>query len=72
MYHRSIAPDDIFFAVWTKADITTNKAGTLVSMEARASASYKLTKNRSELHPITIFKSEIQKLLGNNFPAPKS
>ena len=59
-YHREynavlcvgIAPEDIMFGVWSKADIVTGKAGRLVSMERGANASYKLTKRPPELYHI--------------------
>lgn len=62
-YHRSydavvcigISPTEIFFGMWTKADIVTGKAGALVSMEKGANASYKLTKSPKQLAPIADF-----------------
>lgn len=62
-YHRTydavlclgVAPNQLYFNVWTKADIVTGKAGRLVSMEKGANASYKLTKRVSELKEITCF-----------------
>lgn len=44
-----IGPEAIYFNVWSKADVTTNKAGKLVSMEKSGSASYKLTKRQMGL-----------------------
>lgn len=63
-YHRQyeavlcigIAPADILFDVWSKAEITTGLAGNLVSMEKGANASYKLTKRKTDLHPIDEFQ----------------
>lgn len=63
-YHRpydallciGISPSDIFMGAWSKADVTTGKAGTLVSMEKGANASYKLTKRPDQLVPISGFE----------------
>ena len=62
-YHRAydgvmclgVGPEDIYFNLWSKAEITTGKAGSLVSMEKGANASYKLTKKPSTLHDIDEF-----------------
>lgn len=70
-YHRpydallciGISLDRIFFAVWSKAEVTTGKAGNLVSMEKGANASYKLTKKKSDLMPIAKFDTEMKKFL---------
>lgn len=67
-YHRAydaliclgISPADIYFGVWSKADLTTGKAGNLVSMEKEANASYKLSKKASSLHPIEKFKDQFK------------
>ena len=72
-YHRKydavlcigIAPNDIFFGIWSKADITTGKAGNLVSMEKGANASFKLTKSQNSLKPINEFKDTLDKFLDN-------
>lgn len=63
-YHRryeavlciGIAPAEILFDVWSKAEITTGLAGNLVSMEKGANASYKLTKRKADLRPIDAFQ----------------
>ena len=68
-YHRTydallclgVCPANLYFGVWSKADVTTNKAGLLVSMEKSANASYKLTKDPKQLHEIAAFHSEITK-----------
>lgn len=68
-YHRSyqgliclgVSPKNLYFGVWSKADVTTGKAGLLVSMEKRANASYKLTKAPSQLYEIAHFKKEMAK-----------
>ncbi len=66
-YHREyeavlclgVSPDDLYFNLWSKADILMGKAGKLVSMEKSANASYKLTKAQSELLHIDLFKKTI-------------
>lgn len=63
-YHRpydallclGIAPGAIYFEMWTKAEVTTGRAGNLVSMEKGANASYKLTKKSQTLLAIDNFK----------------
>lgn len=62
-YHRKyqallclgVAPNALYFGVWSKADVTTGKAGNLVSMERAANASFKLTKRPQNLMPIQEF-----------------
>jgi len=64
-YHREyeavlclgVAPNDLYFNVWSKADITTGKAGKLVTMEKGANASYKLTKTKDQLKKCEEFYS---------------
>ena len=68
-YHRpyqgllclGVSPANLYFGIWSKADVATGKAGTLVSMEKGANASYKLTKAPRQLYDITLFKSKIEK-----------
>lgn len=68
-YHRKyqavlclgVAPENLFFGIWSKAEVATGKAGNLVTMEKGANASYKLTKTPDQLHEISDFKSEIKK-----------
>ncbi len=63
-YHRKyeavlclgVSPDSLQFNLWSKADITTGKAGNLVSTEKGANASYKLTKNKNVLLDISEFE----------------
>ncbi len=72
-YHRpyhgvmciGVAPHEIFFNVWSKADISTGAAGTLVSMEKNANASYKLTKKPKGLHPIDDFDRKLRVFLAS-------
>lgn len=68
-YHRKyeallclgVSPNDLFFGVWSKADVTTGKAGNLVTMEKGANASYKLTKRPDQLYSIGEFEKIINK-----------
>jgi len=68
-YHRpyqgliclGVSPANLYFGVWSKADVTTGKAGPLVSMEKGANASYKLTKAPSQLYEISDFQPVITK-----------
>jgi len=70
-YHRDydallcigISPDDIWTRAWTKAEVATGKAGTLVSMEKRGNASHKLTKRRADLLPIAEFSDTVTRVL---------
>ena len=54
-----IAPEDILFHAWSKADVATKKAGHLVTMDKGSSATWKLTKKRDDLLPISTFESHI-------------
>lgn len=68
-YHRTyqgllclgVSPSNLYFGIWSKADVVTGNAGKLVSMEKEANASYKLTKAISQLYKIDHFQSEIIK-----------
>ncbi len=70
-YHRpydallciGVAPASIHVGAWSKADVTTGKAGNLVSMEKGANASYKLTKRPDQLSPIIEFEDLIMALV---------
>lgn len=72
-YHRpydavlclGVTPNELYFGVWSKADVVTGKAGNLVSMEKGANASYKLTKKPSGLMPITGFENKIKEFTEN-------
>jgi hypothetical protein len=67
-YHRKyqallclgVSPENLYFGVWSKGDVTTGKAGNLVSMEKSANASYKLTKAPKQLFKISAFKKKIK------------
>lgn len=70
-YHRkydallclAVAPNDLYFNIWSKADVTTEKAGKLVSMEKGANASYKLTKRSNQLLPIEKFETTLKEFI---------
>jgi len=70
-YHRpyeallclGVSPDNLYFGIWSKADVTTGKAGNLVSMEKGANASYKLTKTREQLNILDSFHEKIIKFI---------
>jgi transposase-like protein len=55
-----VSPDNLYFGIWTKADVTTGKAGRLVSMEKNANASFKLTKTKAMLYPIADFETQLK------------
>ncbi len=67
-YHRpyeallclGVSPENLYFEIWTKADVTTGKAGRLVSMEKNANASFKLTKTVGSLRPIAEFEDTMK------------
>lgn len=67
-YHRpydavlclGVTPNNLYFGLWSKADVATGKAGTLVSMEKGANASYKLTKRPRQLTTIDQFRQSIK------------
>lgn len=68
-YHRpyqallclGVSPANLYFGIWSKADVVTGKAGNLVTMEKSANASFKLTKSPKLLFSIDRFNDEIQK-----------
>ncbi len=70
-YHREydallcigISPDAIRMGAWTKAEVTTNKAGHLVNMDKGTAATHKLTKRPEQLHSINEFEDQILRLL---------
>jgi len=72
-YHREyqgllclgVSPDNLYFGVWSKGEVTTGKAGKLVTMEKGANASFKLTKAPGQLYEITHFQSIIEKFASN-------
>ena len=58
-----IAPEAIYFDAWTKADVVTGGAGHLVTMDKGSSATWKLTKRKDELRPISDFEIRIMELV---------
>lgn len=72
-YHRTyqgllclgVSPENLYFGLWSKADVTTGKAGNLVSMEKGANASYKLTKAPSQLISIDEFQNKLATFSAN-------
>mgnify|MGYP001617897506 CR=1 FL=1 len=74
-YHRSydavlclgVTPNELYFGLWSKADVVTSKAGNLVTMEKGANASYKLTKKPSQLISIVEFEQKIKNFTTNFF-----
>lgn len=70
-YHRKydaalcigIGPGSIYFGMWSKADVSTGKAGALVTMEKGANASYKLTKRKDGLNDINLFEEILVKFI---------
>ncbi|MDE0604599.1 MAG: hypothetical protein OXI18_09365 [bacterium] len=69
-YHRryefllcvGITPVEIVFDAWSKADVVTERAGHLVTMERGANASYKLTKRTAQMSPIDGFRDHVLRL----------
>ena len=61
-----ISPAKILFEIFSKADIATGKAGTLVSMGRGQNSSFKLTKPKNTLQPISKFKDRLQSLLSTD------
>jgi hypothetical protein len=72
-YHREyealiclgVAPDCIYFNIWSKADVATGKAGRLVSMEKSGNASHKLTKRSDALFSIDDFIPALTQFVKN-------
>ena len=70
-YHRNydaliclgISPDDLFFDMWTASDVKTGKAGSLVTMEKGANASFKLTKKKAKLLSINKFINKVDEII---------
>lgn len=59
-----VTPTELLFKIWTKADVTTDKAGNLVSMGRGQNSSFKLTKKKSDLAHIDKLKEALTNLLG--------
>ncbi len=62
-----ISPDNIYFQVWTKAEIATGAAGKLTSMEKGGASDFKLSKIKKSLLPIEDFKTTITTFIKDNF-----
>ena len=58
-----VAPKTLYFRIWSKADVTTGKAGNLVSMGKNQNASFKLTKKPTHLYEILQFKDKLDQIL---------
>lgn len=58
-----IAPDIILFDTWRKGDVSEGHAGRLVTMDMGSSATFKLTKKRDDLHPLSEFETRIIAIL---------
>lgn len=58
-----ITPESILFCIYTKADVATGKAGSLVSMGRGQNSSFKLTKAKKTLYPIQGFSDKIKIIL---------
>ena len=54
-----VSPNDVYFNIFSKSDVTTDRAGKLVSMAKYAAGSYKLTKDKKDLYAIYDFESII-------------
>ena len=73
-YHREydailcigIAPKEVYFNIWRKEEITTGRAGKLVSMEKNANASFKLTKRKEGLLTMDKFKKKLEDFLSES------
>lgn len=60
-----IAPDNIYFNMWTKGVVATGGAGTLTSMEAKTNNSFKLIKRAEKLIPIKRFEETLLNMLAH-------
>ncbi len=58
---QGVTSNNLYFNIWSKADIVTGKVGKLVTMEKVANASYKLTKNALNLKKISDFETILAK-----------
>ena len=72
-YHRQyeallcvgIAPNAVLFDAWSKAEVTTGRAGHLVTMDKGSSATYKLTKRQDGLRQIRQFETHLLEVIGD-------
>src|SRR3989338_8588514 len=58
-----VSPNNLLFGMWTKGDLATDKAGTLVSMGRGQNSSFKLTKKIIDLHDIRGLKDALTAIL---------
>lgn len=58
-----IAPDAVLFDAWRKGIVSEDRAGHLVSMDRGSSATFKLTKKRSDLRSVAEFRIRIEELV---------
>lgn len=58
-----VAPDTVVFDAWRKGDVAEGKAGHLVTMDRGSSATFKLTKRKDHLRPMSEFKAHIDALV---------
>jgi len=57
-----VSPDSILFKIYSKADLATGKAGSLVSMGRGQNSSFKLTKPKSTLMNIDLLGETLTSL----------
>jgi len=60
-----LTPDSILFEIYTKADVATGKAGSLVSMGRGQNSSFKLTKPKNTLKPISELNESLKSIFNN-------
>lgn len=58
-----VTPGDLFYDIWSKGEVATEKAGTLVSMASKGNSTFKLTKKIASLHKITELNDRLLDLL---------
>ncbi len=58
-----VSPDSILFEIYSKSELATGEAGTLVSMGRGQNSSFKLTKAKNCLKPISEFKEKLKSFL---------
>lgn len=58
-----VSPQSLGYDIWTKGEVATDIAGTLVSMGKNQNSSYKLTKKVSSLRDLSQIKDHLKSLL---------
>ena len=58
-----IAPETVLFDAWRKGDVSEGKAGRLVTMDRGSSATFKLTKKKADLRPVSEFRERIGEIV---------